>query len=135
MSIEIWALCGATLIAFVSMFMHATSLDLTAGVKYVLSSRDETVTEGKYVGRLRRNSENQKEGLIYLIPLVIAASAADVSNVWTQYAAIAYVLARIAYVPAYVLNMVPLRTIFWMVGIFSLPVFAFGLIKEVGFPF
>lgn len=134
MTIELWALFGCTLILFFSILCQGAYLDLTAGIKYALSSRaDAPPNQGPMGGRLDRNVRNQVEGLAFFAPLVLIASVADISTGLTQAAAIIVVIARALYVPAYAFDLNPLRTMFWMGSFFGSGAFAFGIISAVGF--
>ena len=61
-------------------------------------------------GRLARNVRNQIEGMALFVPLVVIASITGISNGWTQWGALIFVCARLAYVPFYAFGIKGLRS-------------------------
>jgi uncharacterized MAPEG superfamily protein len=70
-------------------------------------------------GRLQRALNNHFEALILFTPAVVVVTLGDQSSPVTQYAAWAYLGARILYVPAYALGWRPWRSAIWSVGFFA----------------
>lgn len=129
MSIELFALVALGIILFVSILAQSLYLDLTSGFAYGFSSRDTPAQSHGVAGqRLDRNVRNQVEGIALFLPLAVVAAASDVSNSWTQWAAIIYVVSRAVYPFAYVFGLNPVRTIIWSIGFLALPAFVHGLI-------
>lgn len=128
LTFELWMLFAAFGITAVSIFVQGMHLGATAGNAYVLSDRsDPAPFEGPMGGRLARNVRNQIEGMALFVPLVLIASLAGISNGWTQWAALIFVCARLAYVPLYAFGVKGLRSMAWTAGFFSLLAFAWGL--------
>ncbi|MEM9780245.1 MAG: MAPEG family protein, partial [Pseudomonadota bacterium] len=67
-------------------------------------------------GRLQRALNNHFEGLILFTLAVVVVTLGQASSGLTQICAWIYVIARIAYVPAYVSGIPGLRSAIWMVG-------------------
>ncbi|MCH9681496.1 MAG: MAPEG family protein [Deltaproteobacteria bacterium] len=129
MSIELWALLTAGLMVYLSIFLQTNHASLVLGVRHSLSNRDTPVEETPLGGRLRRATANSIESIAVFAPLVVVGQLADISNVWTQYAAVAFLISRVLYLPAYALGLVPARTMIWTLGFFALPVFTYGLLS------
>ena len=130
MTIELWALFGCAVVLFLSITLQAAYLDLSAGVGYSLSNRDQPPADQTILhGRFERLVRNQVEGLALFLPIVLIAAIAGVSNAWTQYGALAYVASRALFVPAFLFGWVPWRSVIWVIGFFcALPAFAWGLL-------
>ncbi len=137
MTPELWALFGYGLILFLSIMIQAVHLDLTAGLGFTASNRDTSVDAARSIvaGRLERTVRNQVEGLALFAPFVIVATATDISNEWTQGAALATIIARALYLPAYAFGTGWVRSVVWMGAFLAIPAFAYGILLETGLPF
>lgn len=67
-------------------------------------------------GRLHRALTNHFEGLVLFTLAVVALSLTGRANAFTAACAWAYLAARVLYVPAYALGLVPWRSLVWLVG-------------------
>ncbi|MEL7070770.1 MAG: MAPEG family protein [Cyanobacteria bacterium J06581_3] len=132
MTIELWALLGATLLLWIAIFAQQIALDRAVGAKYALSNREQDHSfEGatRLHGRLTRAVRNHVEGLSLFAPLILIASVAGISNVWTQYAAIAFFITRLLHLAFYAAGITPFRSFAWGIGFFfALGGFVFGLV-------
>lgn len=137
MTLELWALLGATLILFLSIFVQQIAMDRIYGAKYALSNRDSVPGEiSPTIERLTRLVRNHVEGLAVFGMLVLIASVAGVSNNFTQYAALAIVGLRFLHFIFYALGVTPLRSLAWGLGfLIATPAFIYGLIIGAGLPF
>ncbi|MEL7153578.1 MAG: MAPEG family protein, partial [Pseudomonadota bacterium] len=98
-------------------------------MQYVMGNRDSgTATEHPAAGRLARTVNNSMEAAVLFVPLVFASQVLGTSNALTQYGAVAFVAARLAYAVLYPLGIVGLRTLVWNVGLASLAAMAAGLL-------
>lgn len=131
---ELWVLFGTVVITLVSILAQSLYVDIVAGVKYTLSSRD-TVPDnfGPLKGRLDRTVSNHVEAMVMFAPLVLLAASAGISNGWTQNAALVFLVSRALYVPAYAMGLVPWRTIIWSVGFGALCSFGWGILSATYF--
>lgn len=128
MNIELWALLGAAIMAYFTLFLQLNYSAKVHGMTFSLSNRDAVMQETPLGGRLRRAALNNVEAIALFAPLVVVAQLTDVSNAWTQYASVAFLISRVLYLPSYALGMVPIRSIVWMLGFFALPFFLCGLL-------
>ncbi|WP_102225490.1 MAPEG family protein [Acidimangrovimonas sediminis] len=86
------------------------------GMGYLLSSRDEGRTLDGLTGRLERAIANSVVAMALFAPAVLILSAeADFSGATLMCAQI-FLIARVLYVPAYVFNIVGIRTLLWLVA-------------------
>lgn len=67
-------------------------------------------------GRLHRALTNHFEGLVLFTLAVVALALTGASNGFTLLCAWTYLAARVLYVPAYALGLVPWRSAVWLVG-------------------
>ena len=132
MTIELWALLGATLLLWLAIFAQQIALDKAVGAKYALSNREQDHSfDGatQLHSRLTRTVRNHVEGLSLFAPLILMASVADISNVWTQYAAVAFFITRLLHFVFYAAGITPFRSFAWGIGFFfALGSFVFGLV-------
>ena len=127
MTIELWALLVTGIMTYLTILFQQLNMSKSQGTAYSLSNRDTPIEETPLAGRLRRAAKNGTEAVAVFAPLVIIAQFLDISNACTQYAAIAYLVARALYLPSYALGLVPIRTMVWSLGFFALPFFVAGI--------
>lgn len=99
------------------------------GMQYVTGNRAEPVAvDIPVAGRLDRTVRNSIEAAVLFVPLVLATALLGTSNALTQWGAIVFVAARIAYAVLYPLGVVGLRTLAWNAGFAALAAMAIGLV-------
>ncbi|WP_378944991.1 MAPEG family protein [Paracoccus sp. R86501] len=117
MSTEITVLALAGLLQTVQFATYSVMAQRQIGSKVAMSPRDNMLTQLKgTAGRLQRAFNNHFEGLIMFTLAVVVVTMGGAASGFTALCAWIYLLARIAYVPAYVLGWVPGRSIIWMIG-------------------
>ena len=92
---------------------------LTNNVKlsYLFSSRDDAVNTSKYIDRANRALKNLFETLPIFIGLILLSIISDVDN---SFLAMIWLLARIIYVPVYIVGINYVRTGIWAIALISL---------------
>lgn len=123
MTPELTVLTYAALLQVVQFALMSITANLDVGPAKTLSPRDPARL-GKPVqellsekpGRLYRALNNHFEGLILFTIAVVVVTLADQSTSVTVTAAWVYLIARIAYVPAYYFGWVPWRSFIWFAG-------------------
>ncbi len=132
MTLELWALFGATATLWIAILAQQLALDKAVGAQYALSNREQDHNfkgATRIHGRLTRTVRNHVEGLTLFAPLVLMASVTGVSNVWTQYAAIAFFITRFLHFLFYTAGITPFRSFAWGIGFFfAIGSFVFGLV-------
>ncbi len=119
MTPELTALALAGLLQGVQFALMAIPANRELGPKATLSPRDGAdLASGMSTrtARLKRALENHFEGLILFTLAVVVVTAGAGSSPLTAVCAWVYLLARIAYVPAYAFGWVPWRSVIWSVG-------------------
>ena len=100
------------------------------GMQYVTGNRAESLdADTPVAGRLARTVRNSIEAAVLFVPLVLVTEVLGASNALTQWGAVVFVAARVAYALLYPLGIVGLRTLAWNVGLVSLAAMAFGLVS------
>lgn len=121
MTSELTALALAGLLQAVQFVLFATPANIELTPAYTLSPRDAPPKRAmsKLTARLHRALNNHFEGLILFTLAVVVVTLGQQSTAVTQYAAWAYLAARIAYIPAYAFGWSPWRSVIWAVGYFA----------------
>ena len=102
----------------------------TKGMAYVTGNRADPVdAEAPVAGRLNRTVRTTIEAAVLFVPLVLAIELLGTSNALTQWGAVVFVAARVAYSMLYPLGVVGLRSLAWNVGFAALVAVAVGLIN------
>lgn len=118
MTPELLALTLAALLQVVQYALFAIPANLELGMGYTSSARDRPPSRQMSLrtARLQRAMNNHFEGLILFTIAVLVVTLSNQSTQTTQFAAYAYVAARVAYIPAYALGLRPWRSAIWAVG-------------------
>lgn len=122
MTPELTVLTLAALLQVVQFGLYAIPANLELGVGYTSSSRDSAPKRqiSQTTARLLRAFNNHFESLALFTIAVIVVTLSNQSNSTTQYAAYAYLAARILYIPAYAFNLTPWRSAIWFVGFLAI---------------
>ncbi|MBK4214849.1 MAPEG family protein [Paracoccus caeni] len=116
MTPEITVLALAGLLQGIQFATFAVPANLELGTKVTMGPRDKEPQLSPRLGRLHRALSNHFEGLILFTLAVVVVTLGDASSGFTATCAWIYLLARIAYVPAYALGLVPWRSVIWATG-------------------
>lgn len=117
MPAEITVLALAGLLQTAQFATYSIMAQRQIGSKAAMSPRDNMSTQLQgTAGRLQRAFNNHFEGLIMFTLAVVVVTMGGAASWFTALCAWIYLLARILYVPAYVLGWVPGRSIIWMIG-------------------
>lgn len=120
MTPELAALAAALLVQMTTLALMAVVANLELGPRVTLSPRDPPLPPlSPGLGRHMRAVTNGFEGLILFAPALLLVHLTGQSDAITHVAAWAYVVARILYLPAYILGLVPWRSLFWAAGFLS----------------
>lgn len=116
MTPELTALATAVLVQICALCAYSVVGNRELGPRITLSSRENVPPLSPLLGRLQRAMNNGFEGLAMFTPAVLVVALSGTASPVTTFAAWAYVAARIAYVPAYALNLPPWRSLIWTIG-------------------
>ena len=120
---ELTALALAGLLQAVQYVLMAVPANLELGPGKTLSPRDPDRLGRPLVeqvspvtGRLFRALSNHFEGLILFTIAVVVVTLSHQSTAFTAAMGWTYLAARVLYIPAYALGLVPWRSVIWSVG-------------------
>jgi len=115
---ELTALALAGLLQAAQFTLFALPANIELGTRYTAGNRDEPPKQplSLRAARLKRALNNHFEALILFTLAVVVVTLSGQSSDVTQIAAWVYLGARVLYVPAYVLGLVPWRSAIWGVG-------------------
>ncbi len=116
MTPELTVLGLAALLQVAQFVAFSVAANLQIGPRKALGPRDEPIHLTGSAGRLQRALSNHFEGLILFTIACVLVSLGGGSTPLTTGCAWIYLVARIAYVPAYVFGLVPWRSVIWSVG-------------------
>ncbi|MEN8917841.1 MAG: MAPEG family protein, partial [Octadecabacter sp.] len=124
---ELTILALAGLLQAIQFALMAVPANLELGVGKTASPRDPERMGGKTIleqlstktGRLARAMNNHFEALILFTLAVVVVELSGQNSNFTATCAIIYLVARIAYVPAYYFGLSPWRSYVWFAGFFA----------------
>ena len=118
MTPELTVLTLAALLQVVQFALYAVPANMELGPGYTTSARDREPSRqmSDRTARLGRAMDNHFEGLILFTIACVVIAVSGQSTGFTAACAWAYLIARIAYIPAYYLGLRPWRSLIWMVG-------------------
>ncbi|MEM9198427.1 MAG: MAPEG family protein [Pseudomonadota bacterium] len=119
MTVEVQMLGWAGVPAFVQLLLYAVPANLQVGSTYLAGPRDKGVTLTGRTARLERAFKNHIENLVLFAIAVAVVTFSDRASFGTTIAAVAYLAARIVYVPLYAFGVPYLRSLVWAVGWFA----------------
>lgn len=95
---------------------------------FLAGSRDVEPPHTVMSGRMAHALRNMFEALPVFLPLALLAEVKDIDTGWALWGAALFVVARIAYVPAYASGIVPIRSLTWAAGHAGLIMMAVGIL-------
>lgn len=116
MTPELTILTYAALLQFVQLGLAILFGDAQTGIKYGASPRDTLKPLTGLAGRVDRALNNHYAALALFSIAVITVTLGGKSTPLTETCAWTYLIARIAYVPAYTFGIPYLRSIIWTVA-------------------
>jgi uncharacterized MAPEG superfamily protein len=118
MTPELLTLALAALLQGAQFAAYAIPANQDLGPGYTTSARDRPPSREMrpLTGRLGRAMDNHFEGLILQTIAVAVVVLSDAGTAFTAACGWLYLIARVAYVPAYALGWRPWRSVIWMAG-------------------
>jgi uncharacterized MAPEG superfamily protein len=118
MTPELTALILAALLQVVQFILYAVPANREIGPGYTMSARDRDPSRpmSERTSRLGRAFDNHFEGLILFAIAVGVIQMSGQNSTFTAACGWTYLIARVAYVPAYAFGLRPHRSIIWTVS-------------------
>ncbi|MEQ8586455.1 MAG: MAPEG family protein [Thalassobaculaceae bacterium] len=114
--LEMRVLAWSGLLAVAQLVLLAVYANRQLSPRYLASARDEPRPLSGIPARLQRAFHNQIEGLVLFGVAAVVVTSAGLSSAVTEACALAYIAARVVYVPLYWFGVPWLRTLVWAVG-------------------
>jgi uncharacterized MAPEG superfamily protein len=116
MSLELTLLIWSVPLLFLHIGVQSGLMTRDAGKDYNAGPRDSEPALSPIAGRAKRALANYLETLPAFIILALAAHVTGTSNWMTQFGAIAYLAARVAYIPPYLGGVKYIRSLAYMIA-------------------
>lgn len=120
MTVELLVLAFAGLLQGVQYALMSVPANLELGPRKTFGPRDDAADLqaqlSPHTGRLYRALDNHFEALILFTLAVVVVTLSGSASAFTAACAWTYLAARILYVPAYWLGLVPWRSVVWLLG-------------------
>ena len=130
MTTELTALMGMVAIFFATIGLQGATTPIVHGFGWALGARDDEKARSVLQGRLKRVISNSSESLLMFMPVVLIAHLLEISTPLTQSAAMAYLVARAAYLVVYVAGIPVIRTLIWAVGLVATVIIAWAVVSQ-----
>lgn len=117
MTLELQILALAGLLWTLQLLGLSIAGNLQLSTRWLLGPRDEPQPLKGLAGRLQRAQSNMTESLLlFAVAVVVLEFGGKSGEPLTEGGALAYLVARLAYVPAYAFGLTPWRSVIWFVG-------------------
>ena len=114
---ELICLALATLLGIVQMAIGANAARAQQGLKWATGPRDEPMPVTGVAGRLQRAFANYLEAYPFFAAAILMVIVSDTRGGLSEAGAIAFLAARIAYVPLYASGVPRWRSLVWFIGL------------------
>jgi len=128
LSTELIVLLAGTALGLVHIGLQSMAMTKVRGVEFNMSPRDDQQPLPGIAGRLERASNNFKETFPYFAVVVFVGALTSTFSSVTAAAAVAWLVARIIYLPLYAFGIPGLRSIVWIISLVSIIVFGGALL-------
>lgn len=127
MSIELTYLIWSAALAFAYLVVQSTAYRMDYGLMFAGSQRDNERPPNKWAARGEKALRNFLETYGVFIALAVATEIAGRSDGLTQWGTQIWFWARIAYLPAYFIEVPLVRSAFWTVSMVGLAMLFVGV--------
>lgn len=127
MSVELTLLVWSTVLAFAYLGVQLTLYRIDYGVEHANSQRDHERPPNKWTVRGQRALSNFLETYGIFIALAVATEMAGRSDGLTQWGAHIWFWSRLAYLPAYFIDINQMRSLIWTISFLGLALMFFGV--------
>lgn len=127
MSVELTLLVWSTVLAFAYLGVQLTLYRIDYGVEHANSQRDHERPPNKWTMRGQRALSNFLETYGIFIALAVATEMSGRSDGLTQWGAHIWFWARLAYLPAYFIDINQMRSLIWTISFLGLALMFFGV--------
>ena len=129
MTIDLWMLVWAVVLAFVQMLISVQGATIQVGLATLAGNREDVPSLTEWRGRAERAYRNMLVSLPMFAALVLVAHVAGVADATTALGAQLFLYARVVYAVVYLIGVPWLRTGVWAVSAAGLVVMAVPLLS------
>jgi uncharacterized MAPEG superfamily protein len=120
LSIELWCLFAAMVLALAHLSAASFTFKAQVGNRYTVGPRDEDLRPRGVAGRLDRAQRNFMETFPVFAAAVLTVEHLHAAGALSQWGAMIYVAARLLFLPLYAMGVPWLRTFSWNVATLGL---------------
>lgn len=113
MSLELWCLFCAMILALVHLTAASFSFKAQVGNRYTVGARDEDIRPSGVAARLDRAQRNFMETFPVFAAAVLTVELLDRSGAYSIWGALLYIAGRVLFLPLYAAGIPWLRTFSW----------------------
>lgn len=113
MTIELWCLFAAMVLALVHLSTASFAFKAQVGNRYMVGARDEDLRPSGMAARLDRAQRNFMETFAVFAAAVLMVEHLHVAGALSQWGAVVYVAGRMLFLPLYLMGVPWLRTFSW----------------------
>jgi uncharacterized MAPEG superfamily protein len=134
MSIELWCLFGACVLAILHLSAASFTFKAQVGNRYTVGARDEALQPAGLAARLDRAQRNFLETFAVFVAAILIVEQLGAHGVWSHWGALIYLGGRILYLPLYAMGVPWLRTFSWNAATLGLVMVMAQIVVKVGWP-
>ena len=127
MTVELWMLFWAVVLAFVQMLVAVTGASTVLSPAKLAGNREDIGVMEGWIGRAQRAHRNMLENLPLFAGLVLIVHIAGISSETSVLGAQIFVAARLAYAIVYIIGIPWVRTALWFVSVIGMVMVALPL--------
>jgi uncharacterized MAPEG superfamily protein len=127
MTIEMYAVVATALLLLVLAFVSAALYGAQVGNPALMGNREGIAAPVGAAGRAQRAHRNLLENAVPFAAVAICGAVAGESTQLTQWAALAFVAARLLHAAAYLAGVPGIRTFAWLAGVVATGAIAFAI--------
>lgn len=132
MSIELWCLFAAMVMALVHLSAASFTFKAQVGNRYTVGPRDEDLRPSGVAARLDRAQRNFMETFPVFAAAVLIVEHLDVAGGLSQWGVVIYIAGRILFLPLYAMGVPWLRTFSWNAATLGLVLVMAQILVAVG---
>ena len=127
MSLELTLLVWSTVVFGLYMGAQSTTYRMQYGLRFANSARDNEAPPNVLTARADKAMRNFLETYGVFIALAVATELSGRSDMFTQWGAIIWFVARLVYLPLYVTGVQDIRSLVWFVSFIGLILMFIGV--------
>ncbi|MCU0881600.1 MAG: MAPEG family protein [Hyphomonadaceae bacterium] len=116
MSMEIYAVLGGSILMVVLVIIQGVIANRQFDPKDLIGARDGLVLDQGLLGRAKRATANTMEALWMFVPAALVIELTGQGNALTAIACGIFLIARVIYIPAYLVDPPMVRSGAWFAG-------------------